>query len=125
MITSMLHKVKRTRGPLFSKGSYELWLILERENKPIEWLKNELQIKGRNVVNRYLYGTRRPSLEIGIRIAERFGIASSLFFIIPKKGSAADRFVLPGEREKQATPASARRARRARTARRKRKAAKK
>jgi hypothetical protein len=85
MTTRMVHPTTRTAlGPFFSEGARQVWLQVVMKGTSQEEIRRAIGL-GRGMVNRYLYGDRRVSLDVAVRIESAFGIAPKLWLAPPAK----------------------------------------
>lgn len=102
-----LRPTTRTRlGQFFSEGARQVWLQVVTRGTSPEEIRRAIGL-GRGVLHRYLYGDRRISLDVAVRIESAFGIAPKLW-LLP---SRQKRFVPPTL--VQLPPASTRKSRKA------------
>jgi transcriptional regulator with XRE-family HTH domain len=72
------HPMSRTTlGPHFSEGARQLWRVVERGVSQEE-IRRAIGL-GRGMVHRFLYGDRKMSLDVAVRIETAFGIRPALW----------------------------------------------
>ena len=78
-------------GPVFSVGARKLWTVLEREGLSQGKAEKLLGVQSRGLLNRWLYGLRRPGLLSALEMQSRWDIDPATWHM-PFEGE----FVPPG-----------------------------
>lgn len=79
------HLMTRTfLGPTFSEGARLMWTRVILNGTSQESIRRALGL-GRGMVPRFLYGDRRISLEVAVRVQEAFGIEAKLWLAPPTR----------------------------------------